>query len=104
MTDVRKLKNYINGEWVESNTTEYETVINPATKEAMCQVPLSTFDDLNKAAEVAQTTFSISIGAFSDGFRTTVLPVAIAIGNIQNGTIIGKLNGVIPPTTPIGYL
>ncbi|MBO0428595.1 CoA-acylating methylmalonate-semialdehyde dehydrogenase [Vagococcus fluvialis] len=57
MTDVRKLKNYINGEWVESNTTEYETVINPATKEAMCQVPLSTFDDLNQAAEVAQTTF-----------------------------------------------
>ncbi len=57
MTDVRKLKNYINGEWVESNTTEYETVINPATKEAMCQVPLSTFDDLNQAAEVAQKTF-----------------------------------------------
>ncbi len=57
MTDVRKLKNYINGEWVESNTTEFETVVNPATKEAICEVPLSTFDDVNKAAEVAQLAF-----------------------------------------------
>lgn len=57
MTDVRKLKNYINGEWVESNTTEFETVVNPATKEAICEVPLSTFDDVNHAAEVAQAAF-----------------------------------------------
>jgi len=31
-----------------------------------------------------------------------ILRQAIAKGNIQQGTIIGKLNGVIPPTTPIG--
>lgn len=57
MTDVRKLKNYINGEWVESSTTEFETVVNPAIKEAICEVPLSTFDDVNHAAEVAQAAF-----------------------------------------------
>ena len=57
MSNIRKLKNYINGEWVESTTTEYEVVINPATKEPMCEVPLSTFDDLNKAADVAQVAF-----------------------------------------------
>src|SRR6478752_8877392 len=39
-------------------------------------------------------------GSRSDGFSTNVLPVAIAIGNIQHGTIIGKLNGVMPATTP----
>lgn len=54
---IRKLKNYINGEWVESQTTTYETVVNPATKEAMCDVPLSTREDLDHAATVAHEAF-----------------------------------------------
>ena len=41
-------------------------------------------------------------GSFSDGFRTNVFPQAIAIGNIHIGTIAGKLNGVMPATTPSG--
>ena len=32
-----------------------------------------------------------------------VFPHAIAIGNIHIGTIAGKLNGVIPATTPSGW-
>ena len=32
-----------------------------------------------------------------------VLPQASAIGNIHIGTIAGKLNGVIPATTPTGW-
>ncbi len=56
---IRKLKNYINGEWVESQTTTYETVVNPATKEAMCDVPLSTREDLDHAATVAHEAFQI---------------------------------------------
>src|SRR5918911_3531061 len=39
-------------------------------------------------------------GSFSEGFRTNVFPHAIAGANIHMGTIAGKLNGVIPPTTP----
>jgi 4-aminobutyrate aminotransferase len=42
-------------------------------------------------------------GSFSDGFRTNVLPQASAIGNIHIGTMAGKLNGVIPATTPSGW-
>lgn len=53
----RKLKNYIGGKWVESQTTRYEDVYNPATKELICQVPLSTREDLDYAAEVAQAAF-----------------------------------------------
>ena len=41
-------------------------------------------------------------GSFSDGFSTNVLPQAIASGNIHIGTMAGKLNGVIPATTPSG--
>src|SRR6058998_3257426 len=42
-------------------------------------------------------------GSFSDGFRTNVFPHAIAGAHIHMGTIAGKLNGVIPATTPSGW-
>ncbi|MCB9421717.1 MAG: CoA-acylating methylmalonate-semialdehyde dehydrogenase [Ardenticatenaceae bacterium] len=48
-----KLKNYINGQWVESSGLEYLDVINPATYEVMCQVPLSPAADVARAAEIA---------------------------------------------------
>ncbi|CAM4065125.1 methylmalonate-semialdehyde dehydrogenase [Saccharibacillus endophyticus] len=56
-TTARKLKNYVGGQWTESKTTQYENVYNPATKELICQVPLSTREDLEHAAEVAQAAF-----------------------------------------------
>lgn len=52
-----KMKNYINGEWVESNATHYEDVYNPATKEVIAQVPLSPKEDLDYAVEAAKTAF-----------------------------------------------
>ncbi|EPF7610486.1 methylmalonate-semialdehyde dehydrogenase [Listeria monocytogenes] len=57
MADVRKLKNYINGEWVESKTDNYEDVINPATGEVLCQVPISTRAELDQAAVIAEQAF-----------------------------------------------
>ena len=42
-------------------------------------------------------------GSFSDGLRMNVLPVAMAVANIHIGTIAGKLNGVMPATTPSGW-
>ena len=42
-------------------------------------------------------------GSFSLGFSTTVLPAAIAIGKNHIGTIAGKLNGLMMPTTPSGW-
>ncbi|MED1468518.1 CoA-acylating methylmalonate-semialdehyde dehydrogenase [Bacillus salipaludis] len=56
-TKVRTIKNYINGEWVESNTTKYEDVFNPATKEVMAQVPHSTKEDVELAVEAAKKAF-----------------------------------------------
>ncbi|TKJ90167.1 methylmalonate-semialdehyde dehydrogenase (CoA acylating) [Paenibacillus sp. CFBP13512] len=54
---VEKLKNYINGEWIESKTTVYEDVYNPATKEVIARVPLSTKEDIDYAVEVAHQAF-----------------------------------------------
>src|SRR5439155_20470917 len=42
-------------------------------------------------------------GSFSDGFNTNVLPAANAGAHIHMGTIAGKLNGVMPATTPSGW-
>jgi len=42
-------------------------------------------------------------GSRSDGLSTKALPQAMAIGCIQAGTMMGKLNGVIPAATPSGW-
>ena len=42
-------------------------------------------------------------GSFSLGLSTNVLPQASALANIHIGTIAGKLNGVMPATTPSGW-
>ncbi|WP_314063904.1 methylmalonate-semialdehyde dehydrogenase [uncultured Vagococcus sp.] len=59
MMEPRKLKNYINGQWVESRTTDYEDVLNPATGEIICQVPLSTKEDLEEATQAAAAAFAL---------------------------------------------
>ena len=41
-------------------------------------------------------------GTFSQGLRMNALPSVTAIGNIHIGTMAGKLNGVMPATTPSG--
>ena len=46
---------------------------------------------------------SDALGSRSLGFRMKALPAAMAIGNIQHGTMHGKLNGVMPATTPSGW-
>lgn len=51
------LLNYINGQWCPPQGTEYLDVRNPATAEVLNQVPLSTKNDLDKAANAASTAF-----------------------------------------------
>ena len=41
-------------------------------------------------------------GSFSEGLRMKALPQAMALAIIHSGTMTGKLNGVIPATTPRG--
>jgi malonate-semialdehyde dehydrogenase (acetylating)/methylmalonate-semialdehyde dehydrogenase len=62
------VKNYINGEWVESKG-EIKDVVNPAKYETIGKVPISTRDEIDAAVKAAQE-------AFPDWRRTT--PVARA--------------------------
>jgi len=53
----QQLKNYIEGEWVDSSSTEVLNVVNPANSEVLAQVPLSTQEEANAAVEAAQAAF-----------------------------------------------
>lgn len=53
----RTLKNYINGQWVDSKATKFEDVMNPATEEPLVRVPFSTPEETHEAIEIAQTAF-----------------------------------------------
>ena len=52
-----KLKNFIGGKWVETQSDKTEPVYNPATGEVIAQVPLSTTAELDEAVKVAAETF-----------------------------------------------
>jgi len=59
------VKNFIDGEWVESKG-EIRDVVNPAKYEVIAKVPISTKDEIDTAVEAAKA-------AFPDWRRTTPL-------------------------------
>src|SRR6266498_1776435 len=52
-----KLKNFINGEFVDPAEGQTEEVLNPATGEAIAEAPLSTEEDGNRAVAAARAAF-----------------------------------------------
>ncbi|MEW6112502.1 MAG: aldehyde dehydrogenase family protein, partial [Thermodesulfobacteriota bacterium] len=52
-----RLKNYINGEWVDSVSKQTRDVLNPATNELIAQVPLSTPGEVDEAIRAAKEAF-----------------------------------------------
>jgi malonate-semialdehyde dehydrogenase (acetylating) / methylmalonate-semialdehyde dehydrogenase len=65
--DVRTVKLLIDGEFVESKTTEWRDVVNPATQEVLARVPFATADEVDAAVRAAHAAFktwkSTPIGA-----------------------------------------
>lgn len=55
---MNKLKNYINGEWVNSKGSEYWNVVNPANQEVLAEVPAGVAADLDAAATTAAAAFN----------------------------------------------
>ncbi|KTT86802.1 methylmalonate-semialdehyde dehydrogenase, partial [Mammaliicoccus sciuri] len=54
---VEILKNYVNGQWQASKSKETIDVYNPATKEVIAKVPVSTREELDEAAKIAHEAF-----------------------------------------------
>lgn len=57
ITDVRAMRNSINGEWVDSEGGVTESVPNPATGETIATVPISTAADVDRAVEAAKDAY-----------------------------------------------
>ena len=51
------LKNYINGKFVDSESSRFNEFMNPALDEPLGKVPISTEEEVNKAVEAAKTAF-----------------------------------------------
>ncbi|RRD95297.1 CoA-acylating methylmalonate-semialdehyde dehydrogenase [Clostridiales bacterium COT073_COT-073] len=56
---MRKLKNYINGKWLESQSMEYLAVHDPSTEEILAECPLSQAEEVNQAAAAAHNAFLV---------------------------------------------
>ncbi|SEI04622.1 methylmalonate-semialdehyde dehydrogenase [acylating] [Halobacillus karajensis] len=56
-SEVKTLKNYIGGEWVEAKSDQTEEVYNPATGEVIANVPISSKEDVDYAVNVAKAAF-----------------------------------------------
>ena len=55
---VNTIRNYVGGRWVESGSADLLDVTNPATGETIARVPLSTADDVDRAARAAHAAFA----------------------------------------------
>jgi malonate-semialdehyde dehydrogenase (acetylating) / methylmalonate-semialdehyde dehydrogenase len=52
-----RVPNFINGQWIESKTTQWGDVMNPATGELLARVPLSEADEVASAVEAAAAAY-----------------------------------------------
>ncbi|MEQ7920655.1 CoA-acylating methylmalonate-semialdehyde dehydrogenase [Xanthomonas sp. WHRI 1810A] len=56
-TTVARVKLLINGEWVDSQTSDWLDVINPATQQVLAQVPFATPSEVDAAVAAAHSAF-----------------------------------------------
>ncbi|QJP93702.1 CoA-acylating methylmalonate-semialdehyde dehydrogenase [Pseudomonas fluorescens] len=56
-TTVQKVKLLIDGEWVESQTSEWHDIVNPATQQVLAKVPFATAAEVDAAVSAAQRAF-----------------------------------------------
>src|SRR4051794_33057547 len=48
---------FINGDWADASSGETTNVVNPATEEAIAQIPKGNEADVDKAVAAARTAF-----------------------------------------------
>jgi len=56
-TTLQKVKLLIDGEWVESQTSEWHDIVNPATQQVLAKVPFATAAEVDAAVSAAQRAF-----------------------------------------------
>jgi methylmalonate-semialdehyde dehydrogenase [acylating] (EC 1.2.1.27) len=56
-TKVEQVKLLIDGQWVESKTSEWRDIVNPATQEVLARVPFATVEEVDAAVAAGQRAF-----------------------------------------------
>mgnify|MGYP001184948462 CR=1 FL=1 len=56
-TAVQCAKLLINGQWVDSQTTEWRDIVNPATQQVLGRVPFATAEEINAAVAAASEAY-----------------------------------------------
>ncbi|WP_180108620.1 CoA-acylating methylmalonate-semialdehyde dehydrogenase [Acinetobacter sp. YH12147] len=57
-TGITTAKLLINGEFIDSRTSHWQDIVNPATQEVLGQVPFATAEEVNAAIAAAQQAFA----------------------------------------------
>lgn len=52
-----RVKLLINGQWLDSQASQWRDVVNPATQEVLAQVPFATSDEVDRAVAAAKHAF-----------------------------------------------
>jgi malonate-semialdehyde dehydrogenase (acetylating)/methylmalonate-semialdehyde dehydrogenase len=52
-----RVRNYIDGKWSDSKSSEWQDVVNPATSEVLASVPLNGGQDVDAAAKAAHAAY-----------------------------------------------
>jgi aldehyde dehydrogenase (NAD+) len=74
-------KFYINGQWLDSDTSETLIAVNPATEQAVISIPAGTIDTANLAVAAAKNAFT-SWSATSAEYRSDLIKkIALAMEN-----------------------
>src|SRR5580698_4437362 len=54
---ITKIPQFINGEWIESESSEWQDVVNPATTEVLGRVPIADAAEVTRAIDAAQAAY-----------------------------------------------
>ena len=55
---LNKKKLYINGKWINSNSSDTIEVIDPSNEDPCAEISLANQEDVNKAVDAAKNAFS----------------------------------------------
>jgi malonate-semialdehyde dehydrogenase (acetylating)/methylmalonate-semialdehyde dehydrogenase len=52
-----EIQNYINGEWIKSESAQIVDIVNPATQKTIARAPMSTKNEVDQAVDAAKEAF-----------------------------------------------
>ena len=93
MSELKKYKMFINGEWVDSESKKTFETLNPENNEPWAIVPEASANDVNKAVEAAQKAFDGSWPKLMPRERANFLK-AIANELRKNAEMLGKIETI----------